>query len=304
MMLIPYAVDVPLDRRPFVNWLLLASLVAVFAVEIAAAEYQIEPYVLDGWTLRGLLGHMWLHAGPFHLAGNMLFLWIFGNAVCAKVGNLFYLPLYLLFGLVAAVCHLIFVGEPAVGASGAINGIVGMFLVFYALNDISCFFFIWLIFPFIRTFSVSSYWMILLWLVFDILGALIGGGQVAYFAHLGGFAAGAGIAVLLYKTGWVQMGDDEKCLVQIIEEHLQQRQDEALERQARLALDQAEKEAQETSEPPTVQSFQEPVMIRFNCTCGKPIKVPLQYSGKTGRCPHCGREVKVPVFQIDPSDIL
>ena len=83
-----------------------------------------------------------------------------------------------------------FTGGNAIGASGAINGIVGMYLVFFPINEITCYFVFLLLPRLIKEFSLSSIWMILFWLAFDIWGAMRGGGQVAYFAHLGGFAGG------------------------------------------------------------------------------------------------------------------
>lgn len=242
MLLIPYRVDVPFDRRPFVNWILIGSVVFVSMLqiywvfqrplipeditesqEIVAVFGPLSPYVLDGWTARGLLGHMWLHGGFFHLFGNMLFLWIFGNAVCQKLGNGMYLPLYLLMGFIAAVMHLIFNSGAAIGASGAINGVVGMFLVFFPLNDMQLLF---TFFPFLpltlgiragfRTCTISSFWMILVWLGFDIFGAVKGGQGVGYFAHLGGFFSGVIIAIVLLKLKAVTMERDELSLLQIL----------------------------------------------------------------------------------------
>jgi len=210
---IPYAVDVPFDHRPVVNWLVFAGVILAFILQVGATEEQISPFVLNGWAIRGLFGHSWLHAGIIHLIGNLIFLWLFGNAVCSKIGNIFYLPMYLGLGLLAGISHLIFVGGPAVGASGAINGIVGMYLVFFPENSISCFFFL-----FFRpvTFSISGYWMILLWFVFDVWGAVGGGECVAYFAHIGGFVAGFGLAVLMLSTKWVVMERGEKSLLQML----------------------------------------------------------------------------------------
>ena len=107
-MIIPWKVDVPQDRWPFVNWLIIVAIIGVFVLQIVTfvaqvneeqiVEGEMGQFVLDGWGLKGLFGHMWLHGGLFHLIGNLLFLWIFGNAVCAKIGNLYYLPIYLLVG--------------------------------------------------------------------------------------------------------------------------------------------------------------------------------------------------------------
>jgi membrane associated rhomboid family serine protease len=153
-----------------------------------------------------------MHDNILHLLGNMMFLWVFGNAVCAKFGNLQYLGLYLLFGLFAAISHTIFIGTQAVGASGAINGIVGAFLILYPLNSISVF--IWFWGP--RYFNMSSMWLIFYWLVWDIYGAVNGHGQVAYIAHLGGFFTGALMACIFLHLKYITMEDDELSLIQFI----------------------------------------------------------------------------------------
>ena len=214
-MIIPYQVDVPFDHRPFINWLIIVSVVATFGMQISVGVdiWGESGYVLESLNPKGLLGHMWLHGGIIHILGNMIFLWVFGNAVCSKLGNLMYPGAYLLLGMLSGITHLIFNGNPAIGASGAINGIVGMYLVFYPLNNISC---LWIIFVYYgTTFTLSSVWMILFWLAFDIFGAIDGGGRVAYYAHLGGFAAGVVLAITLLKLGVVKMSDDERSLLEI-----------------------------------------------------------------------------------------
>jgi len=140
-MFIPYSVDVPFDRKPVMNWLICALVVLAFFAEIATVHHGITAdeglqqtigrFVLNGWRITGLLGHMWLHKGIIHLMGNLLFLWLFGNAVCSKIGNVLYAPVYIGLGLITAFSHLLFSGGRAIGASGAINGIVGMYLVFF-----------------------------------------------------------------------------------------------------------------------------------------------------------------------------
>ncbi|MHC4158525.1 MAG: rhomboid family intramembrane serine protease, partial [Planctomycetota bacterium] len=172
-MFIPYKVDVPFDNQPVMNWLVFVGVILAFVLQVAAvveevggeftaveqaeeekgAEGGIGRFILDGWKVTGLFGHMWLHGGLVHLIGNLIFLWLFGNAVCSKIGNIVYLPVYVLLGLVAAVSHLIFIGGPMIGASGAINGIVGMYLVFFPENSISCLFVLYF-----HPVSVSGYW--------------------------------------------------------------------------------------------------------------------------------------------------
>ena len=152
-MLIPYSVDVPQNHTPVVNWLIVAAVIGAFLLQVAAItadaeagmsiEEQAEvgaisPFILKGWNPLGIVGHIWLHGGLFHLVGNLIFLWVFGNAVCSKLGNLWYPPLYIGLGVLAGVSHLLFCGGRAIGASGAINGVVGMYLVFFPENSVSC----------------------------------------------------------------------------------------------------------------------------------------------------------------------
>jgi membrane associated rhomboid family serine protease len=355
-MIIPWRVDVPEERYPFANWLLVGALVVVFGLQMAVMVQQAEqrqenwedldvthqeqqiseerdnkqvtqeelqeafgqmaPFVLWGFNLKGLFGHMWLHAGLGHLLGNLLFMWIFGNAVCAKVGSRIYFPLYILFGLAAAFSHLAFVGGPVVGASGAINGVVGMFLVFFPENDITCYFtftmFYW------REFTVSSYWMILLWLAWDILGAVLTtglgvSGGVAYFAHLGGFAVGFGIALLMLKQGWITMERYEKSLLEFFSRKKEPSSEfdptfglaAEASRIEKLAHITSEEKAEvlkmpRVREQPREEASQE--LIRFMCTCGKRVKVPADYAGKVGRCPRCGKGLRVPGLSLRSPD--
>lgn len=333
-MFVPYKVDVPFNHRPVVNWLVSVAVIVVFGLQVAeqiefeeqmeeelakqvekhiadgdSAEEAIEHvresvgesifektmyrFALRGWGIKGLLGHMWLHADIFHLIGNLIFLWLFGNAVCSKIGNIFYLPVYVVLGLAAAVVHLIFVGGPMLGASGAINGIVGMYLVLFPENSISCF--VWLFFRPI-TFSVSGYWMILLWFAFDVWGAMKGGGGVAYFAHIGGFAAGFGLAILMLKMKWLVMERDEKSLLQMLGWDKKQTQPEYggqfayQQQQWKKSVAETAQSRTATLEPEKPQEQ----LIRFVCQCGKKIKVPAKYAGKTGSCPRCKKQLRIP----------
>jgi hypothetical protein len=257
---------------------------------------------------------MWLHADALHLLGNMMSLWIFGNAVCAKIGNLRYLGLYVLFGVAAGVAYLLLSPGAVLGASGAISGIVGMYLVLYYQNEITCVFMIWIILPvYIRTFAISGIWLILARLLWDIVGAVaLDGSGVAYFAHLGGFGAGFAIALLMCKKGWITMERYERSLLQMWEERTQGRPQESIDTAyAQLGLRRADEERQmasgpapspapkaiplppaepgPASSPPAAQSF-----IRTVCACGRAIRVTQQYAGRTVRCPSCRQQVVIP----------
>ena len=324
-MFTPYQVDVPFDHRPVMNWIIFAATILAFIVQIsmqpkvnrqiieeyakrvAEGEHRIQAqkhaqesvmentvyrFALKGWRLQGLFGHMWLHGGLLHLIGNLIFLWLFGNAVCSKIGNVFYLPVYLFLGIIAGISHLLFSGGIAIGASGAINGIVGMYLVFFPENTVSCFL-VLLYYP-IR-FSVSGYWIILLWFAFDILGAVTGGEQIAYFAHIGGFAAGFGLAVLMLKKKWIEMERDERSILDTLK-HRKNHTDQAFRRdlepwQQQYNLQKGEI-AGTTTMPLSPESKEQ--FIRFNCQCGQRIKVAGENAGKIGRCPKCKEKVRVP----------
>lgn len=297
-MIIPYRVDVPLARRPLANYIIIAATIGAFIFQITAERDTLQKYVLDGFAEpAGLLGYMFLHGNPLHLLGNMLFLWVFGNAVCAKLGNGHYAMVYLLLGLVAGLTHIAFGGGPCVGASGAINGIIGMYLLCYPLNDISCVFFLFFM-P--RTFHISSYWMILLWFAFDILGAYLGGtSAVAYYSHIGGFLAGMAVAIVLLKTHRIKMDPVERSLLQV------------------LGLDKIAGDATKNDDryitgglpiPPPVKTNPDrndpderflidkakPKFIRFSCRCGQNFSVSVELAGKKSRCPKCSKIIIIP----------
>ncbi len=218
-LLVPYHVDVPMHRLPWMNWVLIGITVLFFpfCINLEGFTPLGETLKLGGTSWVGMVGHVLVHANLLHLLGNMLFLWVFGNAVCAKVGNLAYPLIYLGLGFLAGMTAYLIDPRPAVGASGAINGIVGMFVVWYLLNELSCWYCYWFFgVANAGQFSVSSFWMVLLWLAFDIWGALKGEGAIGYVAHLAGFAVGFLAAILLLVLGWVQMERGERSLLQIL----------------------------------------------------------------------------------------
>ena len=296
------------------NWIICLSAFAVFALQVmeiaqlmadnpdgdfSVASGAMSQFVLQGWSVKGLFGYMWLHGGLVHLIGNLIFLWLFGNAVCSKLGNLLYLPVYIGLGVFAGIAHLILTGTGSVlGASGAINGIVGMYLIFFPENSISCFFLL-LWYP-IR-FSISSYWMILFWFAFDILGLVFGGGGVAYDAHVGGFITGIAIAIIMLKTRLVVMQRDEKSLLELV--GLDKRTSQTRVRgdrthwQAEWQGKKAVSKASVEEAPDTIPFDSEQLgeqFVRFECECGQRVKVPAAHAGKMGRCPKCSKQVRIP----------
>jgi membrane associated rhomboid family serine protease len=198
-MILPLSVDVDLPRRPFANWLLIAVTVVAFFLTTEhafLAPRQVPALALDGFGI-GIITHVLLHANVLHLLGNMLFLWVFGNAICARLGGAIYLACYLLFAIAAALAHLLLANGPAVGASGAVNGMVGMFLVFFPKDYVNV-----SIVMLNRTLAVPAWVLVGFWLLLDVFGLLSGEAGVAYGAHLGGFFAGALTAIALLKLDW------------------------------------------------------------------------------------------------------
>jgi len=143
-----------------------------------------------------LLTSTFLHGGALHLGGNMLFLWIFGDNIELKFGRLKFLGIYLIWGIIAGLVHVL--GDlsspvPAVGASGAISGVLGAYLVMFPRARIMTFMMMGF---FSRMTYVSAKFFLPFWLVFqNLLPLFVGGfgfgsGGVAYLAHIGGFAIG------------------------------------------------------------------------------------------------------------------
>lgn len=211
-MLLPLHDDNPLRhiRFPYVTVAIIALAVAVFlyqatldarAGRIFVMSYGAIPAAVFGLAERGaeiaaipasvtLLTSMFLHGGFMHLAGNMLFLWVLGDNVEDSMGHSRYVVFYLLAGLAAALAHAGLDPAskvPMIGASGAISGVIGAYLILHPKAPIKT-----LVVRFIVDLPA---WVVLgLWIAFQILNAALapkGAGGVAWWAHIGGFAAGA-----------------------------------------------------------------------------------------------------------------
>lgn len=200
-MIIPYKVDVSLERRPIGNYLILLAMAGAFLFQGLLSREQVSQYGLrDQWSPVMLGGYMWLHMGALHIVGNMLFLWVFGNAVCAKVGNLIYVLLYLAAGVLGGAAHVLFDGRAAIGASGAVFGVMGAYLMLYPFNLIRCLFF----FIFVKLIRVAGVWVIVWWVVLNLIGIFTGYMAKAYFTHIGGLLAGVAMAWMLMQLRVVE----------------------------------------------------------------------------------------------------
>jgi membrane associated rhomboid family serine protease len=149
-----------------------------------------------------LLTSMFLHGGWAHLIGNLWFLWIFGNNVEDSMGHMRFIAFYLLSGLAGAGLQVVSdpgSSVPMVGASGAISGVMGAYIVLYPRVSVHL---LVPIFIFITTVRVPAFMMLGYWLVLQLLGGLFVGGPgggVAFWAHVGGFVAGM-VLIFVFKN--------------------------------------------------------------------------------------------------------
>ena len=153
-------------------------------------------------TYPNVFSAMFLHAGLMHLLGNMLFLWIFGDNIEDVLGKVRFITFYLLCGLIAALCHVFMdTGSkiPMVGASGAISGILGAYLVLFPKAKIKTLVFLGILVTIIRLPAVI---LLAFWLgiqIYSNMAMSSEGGGVAWVAHIGGFVAGM-VLILPFKA--------------------------------------------------------------------------------------------------------
>ena len=227
----PYRDDNPTLATPVVTFILIAANVAVWIlVQGMGSDPQLARSVCELGLIPGeylgrvnpgasfplsptescVLGvdrhwytpltSMFLHGGWFHLIGNMWFLWVFGNNVEDSMGHVRYLLFYLLCGVAAAATQT-FINPssivPMVGASGAISGVMGAYVILYPRVRVHM---LVVLFVFITRIAVPAYLMLGYWFLLQLLGgsAAQGEGGVAFWAHVGGFVAGAAL-ISLFK---------------------------------------------------------------------------------------------------------
>ena len=223
----PISDDNPEPGIPIVTWVLIAICCAVFFLqaslppgeaELAVYQFGLIPGVLFGSTVMTdapvpawatVFSSMFMHGGFAHLAGNMLYLWIFGDNVELAMGRLRFLLFYLVTGIAAALAHSFLVPAstvPLVGASGAISGVLGAYLMLYPRGRVRVLF---LPFPIIilRTFYVPALVVLGLWFVIQVVSGFaspVEEAGVAFWAHVGGFVGGM-VLVPFFKRREVRL---------------------------------------------------------------------------------------------------
>jgi membrane associated rhomboid family serine protease len=169
---------------------IMGSVRAYDAVRLAPGVPACE---FGGITTGALFTSMFLHGGWMHLIGNMWFLWLFGNNVEDSMGHLRFLVFYIVVGLLAGLAHVLSAVDspvPTVGASGAISGVMGAYLLLYPRVRIRTLF-IFIIF--FRIIPIPAWAVLIYWFAIQVLSGWatpVGGGGVAFWAHIGGFIAG------------------------------------------------------------------------------------------------------------------
>ncbi len=223
-MFIPLRDENPTSRFPIVTVLFIALNVVVFFLQLVSPEglqfyvYKMGaiPYEITHFTsLPLVVGHtaeqiprlapaltliasMFLHGGFLHLLFNMLYLWIFGNNVEDFLGPFRFILFYLISGVGASLTHIIFNANsqvPMIGASGAVAGVLGAYLILYPKARVmTLIFFIFII----RIVPIPAAFVLGFWFLMQLLN-VGGGGGVAWFAHIGGFLIGIGLIKLFTK---------------------------------------------------------------------------------------------------------
>lgn len=228
--MIPISTDRPIRRTPLVNYTLIAINVAIAVT--ASASTPLREWLIQHWVLypdghfAGLfhgqevpvemipsvqnphrvwqfVTHQFIHSdlfggGPWHLAGNMVFLWVFGNAVEDRLGRWGYLFFYLTAGVLAGLAQMIASPAPSLGASGAIAGVTGAFLAFFPLTRVRLLFWFFII----TTYELPALLVILFSFACDVFFQIRGYEQVAYLAHIGGTVFGFMFAMSLL---WIRV---------------------------------------------------------------------------------------------------
>ncbi len=201
---------------PFVTVGLIVVNLLAFLYELSLGDFELHHFLMVWGTVPNdfqffsLLSSMFLHGGWMHVLGNVWFLWVFGDNVEDVLGSRQYLLFYLLCGLAGGLAHVFFNSEsavPAIGASGAISGVMGAYLIRFPRARVHTLLFF---FVFATTIDVPAVLMIGYWFVVQLFSgfgqlaqASPQGGGTAWFAHIGGFVAGMVlIRVLPTRPSW------------------------------------------------------------------------------------------------------
>jgi len=207
-MFLPYEIEIPIRKSPYITYILIGVNTLLFLITILIGTERREiifmewGFIPEEWyRLYPLITSIFLHGGWMHLIGNMYFLWLFGQAVEDRLGSKKYILFYLSAGIFGNITHLLtippfFSDLPTIGASGAISGLLGAFIIMAPHATVKTFYFWLLVFrPLFGTFEIPAVLFIGGWFLAQLFYALsfssvIGVVEVAFWAHVGGFLFG------------------------------------------------------------------------------------------------------------------
>ena len=208
--MIPLKSENPTKKFPVFTLLFLTLNIIIFIYginlpinpSVLYENYALIPYELVHHPVKTyptLYTSMFLHAGIGHLGGNMLYLWIFGNNIEDVLGKFRFTLFYFICGTIAALGHIATDMDsqiPMIGASGAISGILGAYLMLFPFARIKTFIFLGIFWTIAR---IPSIVLLIIWIVLQILNSLAtDSGGTAWFAHIGGFISGV-LLILPFK---------------------------------------------------------------------------------------------------------
>jgi membrane associated rhomboid family serine protease len=210
--MIPLRDTQPSYTFPFVTVAIIVLNVAAFLYEFSMDPYELNFFIAHYGVIptrfqwMDVLTSIFLHGGWMHLIGNMWFLWIYGDNVEDILGHSQYLLFYLLCGVAATMAHVAFNMDsrvPSIGASGAIAGVMGAYVVKFPHSRITTLVPITI---FLTTVDIPAYFILLYWFVIQFFSGVgsvghshLSQGGVAWFAHVGGFLAGVAL-ILVMRT--------------------------------------------------------------------------------------------------------
>ncbi len=191
----------------------LDELTRAFAAVLESSPTFRFGFVPGNVSAVGVFTHQFLHGGWAHLIFNMWFLWLVGCYMEDAWGRLLFPAFYLVAGALGAFAHFLsapYSGVPLIGASGAVAGVMGAFLVKYLRTNIRFWYLLWLVIrPYMGAFSAPAYVMLPLWLGSQVFWGFLGSGDgVAYWAHVGGFVFGVAAAFAVRLSGHERRVDD------------------------------------------------------------------------------------------------
>ncbi|HVX85560.1 MAG TPA: rhomboid family intramembrane serine protease [Phycisphaerae bacterium] len=236
MLPIPIGTDRPRRRFPWMNVLIIGANVVCYVLSHQSGGPHAPASIAGlapGWdkwmlypthpALAQFITYQFLHENFTHILFNMLFLWVFGNNLNEKLGNIAYLLFYLTGGVLAGCGQLLTSSAPTLGASGAISAVTGLFFVLLPRTNIRMFIFF---FVYVDVWEIPSMYFILFKVGQDVIEPLLGPSNVAHMAHISGTAAGVVIGLVLLLGGLVQR--DHYDLLAMINRYRRRKQYESL----------------------------------------------------------------------------